>query len=84
MPSGGKPHAAAFRTGTDDGFAGSRSLATADVHPLGAKVGIAHALGIGGKVVHRSLWDTACLPRLRRDGRQRLDRAGECFTVALF
>ena len=74
----------AFGTGTDDGFAGGFSEATAQVHALGAKVGIVHACGVGGKVVHGPLWDTACLPRFRRDGGQRLDRADERFALALF
>ena len=51
---------------------------------LRAEERIAHALGVGGKVVHSPLWDTARLPWLRWNGRQRLDRGDERFTVPLF
>ena len=34
-----------------------------------AEDGIAHALGVGGKVVDGPLGTTACLPWFRRDGR---------------
>ncbi len=49
-----------------------------------AEDGIAHAGGVGGKVVHGPLGNTACLPWFWRDGRQHLDRADESFTLPLF
>jgi hypothetical protein len=51
---------------------------------LRAEERIAHALGVGGKVVHGPLWDTARLPWLRWNGRQRLDCGDERFMLSLF
>ena len=54
------------------------------MHALSTEDGITHALGVGGKVVHGPLGTTACLPWLRWDGRQGLDRGNESFTLPLF
>jgi len=66
-PSGGKPHPDLLGPDTDDGFAGGLSHATADMHALGAEVGIAHALGVGGKVAHCLFGHAAGLPWWRGD-----------------
>src|SRR5205809_7338928 len=84
MPSGVQRMEDAFSTGADNGFAGGFSDAAAQVHPLSTEDGIAHALGVGGKVVHGPLGTTACLPWFRWNGRQRLDRGNESFTLPLF
>src|SRR6266851_655552 len=62
-------HPRAFGTGADNGFAGGFSGAAAQVHSLSTEDGIAHALGVDGKVVHGPLGTTAGLPWFRCNGR---------------
>src|SRR4030088_2458116 len=70
----------AFSAGTHDDFTRRFRYPTADLHPLCAKGGIAHALGIRAEIVCFDLWDTACGPCFGWDRGKLFDHLhqGEC------
>src|SRR6266571_8354400 len=75
-------HAAAFGARANDAFASGLGDATADVHPLSTEDGIAHALGVGGKVIHGPFRDTSGLPWFRWNGRQGCNGRDEVSNLA--
>src|SRR5207248_4586782 len=58
--------------------------ATAHMHTLSTKRGIAHALSIGGEVIHRFVWHTATFTWGWGDGGELANRRNQVLDLAMY